>query len=69
VSYTGQVLEDGAGPATLTLYYVEDACSALPASTPDLADYAVLYERGGCAVTDQFGNLISKGAKHLLAWK
>lgn len=44
----------------------DDACSALPGSTPDLSKYVVLIRRGGCAFVDKAANAMAHGAKYVL---
>ncbi|KAG8793890.1 hypothetical protein FRC19_008253 [Serendipita sp. 401] len=45
-----------------------DACTALPSSTPNLAGYLVVIRRGGCAVTTKFANAAAKGAKYFFLY-
>jgi hypothetical protein len=45
-----------------------DACSALPASTPDLSGHVVLIRRGGCAFTTKLDNAAAKGGKYFLIY-
>jgi hypothetical protein len=64
---------DGPGPYRLYATSTDpnnpfDACDPLPDDTPDLSNYVVLYQRGGCMVPVQFGNLVAKGAQYLLSW-
>ena len=47
---------------------VDDACSALPASTPDLSGYVTLIRRGTCNFTIKIQNAVSKGAKVILLY-
>lgn len=44
----------------------DDACSALPDSTPNLSKYVVLIKRGGCSFGDKADNVIAHGAKYIL---
>lgn len=44
----------------------DDACSALPDSTPNLGKYVVLIKRGGCSFGDKADNAIAHGAKYIL---
>ncbi|KAG9086315.1 hypothetical protein FS749_003726 [Ceratobasidium sp. UAMH 11750] len=60
-------------PAGLPLYatttdtnVVDDACNALPATTPNLANDLVLIRRGGCAFTQKLDNAAKFGAKYFL---
>jgi hypothetical protein len=46
----------------------DDACSPLPASTPDLANYVVLIRRGTCTFATKLGNAAAKGAKYFLIY-
>ncbi|PBK95398.1 pyrolysin [Armillaria gallica] len=41
---------------------VDDACSALPDSTPDLSSFLVIVRRGTCAFTQKLANIAAKGA-------
>ncbi|PBK73462.1 pyrolysin [Armillaria solidipes] len=41
---------------------VDDACSALPDSTPDLSSFLVIVRRGTCAFTQKLANIAVKGA-------
>lgn len=57
---------------TLPLYSVsttpvmDDACSPLPDSTPDLSDRVVLVFRGTCTFVTKFENIKAKGGKVVL---
>ncbi|EON96749.1 putative serin endopeptidase protein [Phaeoacremonium minimum UCRPA7] len=42
------------------------ACSALPADTPDLSGYVVLARRGGCLFAQKQANLYKFGAQYIL---
>ncbi|PVF96577.1 subtilisin-like protein [Serendipita vermifera] len=42
-----------------------DACSSLPSSTPNLANYLVVIRRGGCKIQDKVDNAKAKGAKNI----
>ncbi|KAJ7263763.1 subtilisin-like protease [Mycena rebaudengoi] len=42
---------------------VDDGCSPLPASTPDLSGFVVLVRRGTCAFTTKIANIQAFGAK------
>jgi hypothetical protein len=41
---------------------VDDACTPLPSSTPNLADYVVLVRRGACTFAVKLANIKAKGA-------
>ncbi|KAG7446685.1 pyrolysin [Guyanagaster necrorhizus] len=41
---------------------VDDACSALPDSTPDLSSFLVIVRRGTCPFTQKLANIAAKGA-------
>ncbi|KAK0476848.1 subtilisin-like protease [Armillaria novae-zelandiae] len=41
---------------------VDDACSALPDSTPDLSSFLVIVRRGTCPFTQKLANIVAKGA-------
>ena len=43
-----------------------DACSALPADTPDLSGYIVLIRRGTCTFVQKQTNVAAFGAKYVL---
>ncbi|KAG8915767.1 hypothetical protein FRC01_003516 [Tulasnella sp. 417] len=60
-------------PGSLPLYATskdttveDDACSALPDSTPDLSKYVVLIRRGGCSFGTKADNVMARGAKYIL---
>ncbi|KAG8986919.1 hypothetical protein FRB90_003695, partial [Tulasnella sp. 427] len=62
-------------PGSLPIYAISidttvsnDACSALPASTPDLSNYVVLIRRGGCSFVTKAANVKAKGAKYALIY-
>ncbi|OAQ57618.1 peptidase [Pochonia chlamydosporia 170] len=45
-----------------------DACTPLPANTPDLSKYIVLVRRGTCLFADKAVNLAAKGAKYMMVY-
>lgn len=45
-----------------------DACSALPASTPDLSGFVVIVRRGGCSFTQKLENIKAKGGRVTLVY-
>lgn len=45
-----------------------DACSPLPANTPDLSGYIVLIRRGTCAFTQKLQNVANKGARYVILY-
>lgn len=45
-----------------------DACNALPSSTPNLAGYVVVIRRGGCAIVDKLKNAAAKGGKYFFIY-
>lgn len=45
-----------------------DACNALPDSTPNLANYVTVIQRGTCAFTQKLKNAAAKGAKVVLVY-
>lgn len=45
-----------------------DACSPLPASTPDLSGYVVVVRRGTCSFTQKLDNIKAKGGKVTLIY-
>ncbi|KAJ7693337.1 pyrolysin [Mycena rosella] len=47
---------------------VDDACSPLPASTPDLSKFVVLVRRGTCAFTAKLANIAAFGATTALIY-
>jgi hypothetical protein len=47
----------------------DDACNALPASTPDLANKVVIVRRGTCSFVQKLTNIAAKGAKAFLIYK
>jgi hypothetical protein len=49
-----------------TTVVVDDACSALPAETPDLSGYIVLIRRGTCTFASKANNVAAYGAQYLL---
>jgi hypothetical protein len=46
-----------------------DACSPLPADTPDLSPYVVLVRRGTCTFAQKVENIKAKGAKQALVYE
>lgn len=53
---------------TFNTSLVTDACSPLPADTPDLSGYVVLIRRGTCAFTTKLANAVAKGARYVLTY-
>ncbi|POS76646.1 minor extracellular protease vpr [Diaporthe helianthi] len=49
-----------------TTTVVDDACSALPADTPDLSGFIVLIRRGTCAFVTKANNVAAYGAQYVL---
>lgn len=49
-----------------TTTVVDDACSALPADTPDLSGYIVLIRRGTCTFATKANNVAAYGAQYVL---
>lgn len=49
-----------------TTTVVDDACSALPADTPDLSGYIVLIRRGTCTFASKANNAAAYGAQYIL---
>ncbi|KAK2613166.1 hypothetical protein N8I77_000093 [Diaporthe amygdali] len=49
-----------------TTTVVDDACSALPADTPDLSGYIVLIRRGTCTFATKANNAAAFGAQYIL---
>lgn len=47
----------------------DDACTPLPAGTPDLAEFVVLIRRGTCTFADKFANAAKKGARYFLVYE
>ena len=47
----------------------DDACSALPDSTPDLSGSVVLIRRGTCTFVTKLANAAAKGAQYFLVYK
>lgn len=45
-----------------------DACNPLPDSTPNLANYVTVIQRGTCAFTQKLKNAAAKGAKVVLVY-
>ncbi|KAL3419622.1 Minor extracellular protease vpr 12 [Phlyctema vagabunda] len=61
------------GTVTVPLYAVtldttipNDACTPLPANTPDLSDYVVLIRRGSCTFDTKIANVVAFGATRVL---
>lgn len=46
-----------------------DACTALPASTPNLANYIVVIRRGGCTAATKYANAAAKGGRYFFLYK
>ncbi|CAE6450175.1 unnamed protein product [Rhizoctonia solani] len=70
-----QSLEKLAIPDGLPIYatsqdptVVDDACNALPASTPDLTNYVVLIRRGTCTFVQKVTNAAAKGGRYFLIY-
>lgn len=55
-------------PLTLDTAIVDDACSPLPAGTPDLSNTVVLVRRGGCNFAQKQTNVAAFNASHLLVY-
>ncbi|GAA6050305.1 hypothetical protein JCM3770_002954 [Rhodotorula araucariae] len=62
-------------PLSYVLYFTstdpavaDDACSALPSSTPNLSIRAVVVRRGGCDFTVKLANVAAAGAKVVLVY-
>lgn len=51
------------------LTIANDACNALPSSTPNLAGYVVVIRRGGCAIVDKLKNAAAKGGRYFFIYK
>ncbi|KAK4704110.1 hypothetical protein P7C70_g2106, partial [Phenoliferia sp. Uapishka_3] len=47
---------------------VGDACSPLPASTPNLANYVVVVARGQCNFVVKYQNVVNAGGKYLIIY-
>lgn len=45
-----------------------DACTPLPASTPDLSNFVVIVRRGTCTFVQKIENIKAKGAKRALVY-
>jgi hypothetical protein len=45
-----------------------NACTALPADTPDLSEYIVLVRRGSCTFVQKLANVAAKGARHVIIY-
>jgi subtilisin family serine protease len=45
-----------------------DACSALPDSTPNLANYVTVVQRGSCTFDQKMSNVAAKGGKVVLVY-
>lgn len=46
----------------------DDACNALPDSTPDLSKFVTLIRRGTCNFTQKLANAAAKGAKLVIVY-
>ena len=46
-----------------------DACNALPSSTPNLAGYVVVVRRGGCSIAQKLANVAAKGGRYSFVYK
>jgi hypothetical protein len=55
-------------PLTMNKTILDDACSPLPAGTPDLSKSVVLVRRGGCNFSQKQLNVAAFGATHLLVY-
>ncbi|KAF6763347.1 pyrolysin [Ephemerocybe angulata] len=62
-------------PGTLPIYplsndttIANDACSALPASTPNLSGFVVIVRRGTCSFVTKLQNIQAKGANYALIY-
>lgn len=63
------------GGVTLPLWSVNfntadpaNACTPLPADTPDLSEYIVLVRRGSCTFVQKLQNVAAKGARHVIVY-
>ncbi|KAK7711390.1 hypothetical protein SLS64_005413 [Diaporthe eres] len=63
------------GGVTLPLWSVNfntadpsNACTALPADTPDLSEYIVLVRRGSCTFVQKLQNVAAKGARYVIVY-
>lgn len=45
-----------------------DACTALPADTPDLTGRLVVVQRGTCTYAVKYRNIVAKGGKYVLLY-
>lgn len=45
-----------------------NACTALPADTPDLSEYIVLVRRGSCTFVQKLQNVAAKGARYVIVY-
>lgn len=45
-----------------------NACTALPADTPDLSEYIVLVRRGTCTFVQKLANVAAKGARYVIVY-
>lgn len=45
-----------------------NACTALPADTPDLSEYIVLVRRGTCTFVQKLQNVAAKGARYVIIY-
>lgn len=45
-----------------------NACTPLPADTPDLSEYIVLVRRGSCTFVQKLQNVVAKGARHVIVY-
>ncbi|PLW16932.1 hypothetical protein PCASD_13329 [Puccinia coronata f. sp. avenae] len=64
--YKNQVLPDGSYPVYFTsnnLANEDDACSALPSSTPNLSKYVVMIKIGSCFIAEKVLHARARGAK------
>lgn len=71
--WDGGVLPLPVGDIALPPYFTSndpaitnDACSALPASTPDLSGFVTFVRRGTCNFTIKIQNIVSKGGKVII---
>ncbi|EHL00982.1 putative Minor extracellular protease vpr [Glarea lozoyensis 74030] len=66
--YPSEVKDWPLYPLTLDTTTTTDACSPLPAGTPNLSKYVVLVRRGGCTFAVKQQNVGAAGAKYLLVY-
>ncbi|KAG6364926.1 hypothetical protein INS49_006530 [Diaporthe citri] len=45
-----------------------NACTALPADSPDLSEYIVLVRRGSCTFVQKLQNVAAKGARYVIVY-